>query len=354
MTREELIEKMTEEDVIKIMRRLGATEFVDNGHYLSFPTVCHNEFSAEAGFNLAYYKDTKLFRCFSECNKTFDIFGMVRHRFENFESEQDLHMSNIFYFVYNYIEPDHVGIDLTIEPYRELYPKFAAKQVEHELSAYDDEILDAFYNYYPIEWLNDHVSREAMDAFNIKFSHTRNAVVIPHYDINNRLVGIRQRSLDPVIAAKYGKYRPMYIEGEVYNHPLGFNLYGLNKVKDNISKHHLVIIAEGEKAVLQSETLFGRDNVTVAVCGSNFNRWHLMLLLKYTDVREIIIAFDNEEEDSNSDRYFNELYELCEKYNSYINMSFIYNTNLLPLKSNMFDLGDKETCLQLIKGRVKV
>lgn len=354
MTPEELIDSMTEEDVITIMKRLGSAEFIDNGHYLSFPTICHNENPANAGYNLAYYKDSKLFRCFSECNATFDIFGMVRRRFENFEPEQDLYMDNIFYFVYNHVNPNRVGINLTIRPYKELSPKYAAKQVEHELPAYDDNVLDAFYTYYPAEWLNDHIGRKAMDKFNIKFSHSRNAVVIPHYDVSGRLVGIRQRSLDPDTAVRYGKYRPIYIEGKMYSHPLAFNLYGFNKVKNNISRNNLAIIVESEKAVLQSETLFGEDNIATAVCGSSFNRWHLMLLLRHTTVKEIIIAFDNEEEDPGDDKYFNKLYELCEKYNSYVNFSFIYNTNKIGLKENMFDLGSKKICLELIRERIKV
>ena len=34
----------------------------------------------------------------------------------------------------------------------------------------------------------------------------------------------------------YGKYRPMYLNRTMYNHPLGFNLYNINNSKENIKR----------------------------------------------------------------------------------------------------------------------
>lgn len=352
---EELIEKMTEEDVIRIMQRLGATEVMDRGDYLSFPTICHNEHESDGGHNLVYYKDTKLFRCFSECAQTYNIFTLVKQRFSNFETDQDTHMSNLFYFVSNYVDNNRFqGVNLEKEDYYPIAGDYEPRALEHKLPIYDRAALDAFYDYFPVEWLSDHISAESMKKYNIKFSHQRNAVVIPHYDVNNRLIGIRQRNLDPITAERYGKYRPLYLEGEVYSHPLAFNLYGLHHVKDNISKHKIAIIAESEKAAMQADTLFGKDNIVTSVCGSSFNRWHLMSLLQNTDVEEIIIAFDQEEKSHSDDRYFNHLWLLCNKYSDYIKMSFVYNTHDIQYKQNIFDLGDKKQTLQLIKDRVRV
>lgn len=346
---------MTEDDVIRIMQRLGATGVVDRGDYLAFPTICHNESESDGGYNLAYYKDTKLFRCFSGCSQTYNIFTLVKQRFENFEPEQDTHMSSLFYFVANYVESDQLmGIRLERENYYPISGDYEPRALTHNLPVYNSAALDAFYDYYPVEWLNDHISKESMIKFGIKFSHQRNAVIIPHYDIDNQLIGIRQRSLDPVIAERYGKYRPLYLEGEIYSHPLAFNLYGLNVAKDNISRYKMAIVAESEKAAMQAETLLGEANIVVSVCGSSFNRWHLMLLLQNTNVEEIVIAFDQEEESHDDDKYFNHLWRMCSKYKKYIKMSFVYNTHELGYKQNIFDLGDKETCLRLVRERIMV
>ena len=48
--------------------------------------------------------------------------------------------------------------------------------------------------------------------------------IIPHYDINNNLIGIRERTLIKENEV-YGKYRPAYLNGKLYNHPLSFSLY---------------------------------------------------------------------------------------------------------------------------------
>ena len=70
---------------------------------------------------------------------------------------------------------------------------------------------------------------------------------------------------------------------------------------------------------------FGLPNCCAAVCGSKINKYQIQLLMKTCAPREIIIAFDNEEQ-LGSDTYFNKLYNMCLKYKNYANFSFIYDT----------------------------
>ena len=73
-----------------------------------------------------------------------------------------------------------------------------------------------------------------------------NIIKIDHYDKDNNLIGIRERTLIKENEV-YGKYRPAYINKQMYNHPLGFALYNLNNSKDNIKKMKKVIIFERRK-----------------------------------------------------------------------------------------------------------
>ena len=84
-----------------------------------------------------------------------------------------------------------------------------------------------------------------MKQYNIKYSIEQNKIIIPHYDINNNLIGIRGRALNEEDLS-IGKYMPVQIEGTIYSHPLMYNLYGLNIVKDNIKKYKMAIVAESE------------------------------------------------------------------------------------------------------------
>ena len=221
-----------------------------------------------------------------------------------------------------------------------------------ELPVYDDIVLSSFVEMYPPEWLNDGISKEAMDKFNILFSISQNKIIIPHYNYKNELIGIRGRALDEWEIEFVGKYMPVEIEGNWYSHPLSLNLYGLNKTKDAIRENKYCFIFESEKAVLQFES-FGRPNCAVAVCGSNLNKFQVHLLLKKCNPSEVILCFDKEEEPG-EDIYFNKLYSICKKYNKYCDFSFIYdNKNLLKLKDSPSDRGN-EVFEKLLKRRVKV
>lgn len=94
-----------------------------------------------------------------------------------------------------------------------------------------------------------------------------------------------------------------------------------------------------EKSVLQFES-FNLPHCAVAVCGSQFNKFQLNLLLKIAAPEEIIICFDKEEQPG-EDKYFNKLYAIGEKYKNYCNFSFIYDRlGLLEMKDSPSDKGE--------------
>ena len=98
---------------------------------------------------------------------------------------------------------------------------------------------------------------------------------------------------------------------------------------------------------------FSIPNCSAAVCGSNFNKYQLNILMKFCTPDEIVLCFDNEEKPG-EDKYFNKLYEICKKYNQYCNFSFIYDREgLLDLKDSPTDKGE-EVFNKLLKKRVKV
>ena len=82
-------------------------------------------------------------------------------------------------------------------------------------------------------------------------------------------------------------------------------------------------------------------NCSVAVCGSQFNKYQLNLLIRTCQPREIVICFDKEELEG-EDKYFNKLYSLCKKYTNYCTVSFIYDrNNLLKLKESQEELFNR-------------
>ena len=162
---------------------------------------------------------------------------------------------------------------------------------------------------------------------NICYNPSSQAIVIPHYNINNELVGIRERTLIKENEI-YGKYRPMYLNRQMYNHSLGFNLYNINNSKDNIKATKKVIVFEGEKSPLLFASYFGQENdITVAVCGSSLSSFQVKMLLDL-GVEEIIIAFDKQFQqlgDKEHKGWVKKLKDINKKYSPYVKISYIFD-----------------------------
>jgi len=336
MDYKQIIENLSFDSVIKLMQKLGADRYIERDNFIIFPTICHNEDAATASMKLYFYKDTKLFICYTECG-SMSIFKFLKQYYETRNIEYDWY-NDIYQVV---IDCANIRfIDGFEKPkYEKLKDRYRPQKQDVILPKYPNGILDTFTKKYPVEWLMDGITKETMDKYNICFSISQNKIIIPHYDINNNLVGIRGRALNEWEVENIGKYMPVQIEKKWYTHPLGLNLYGLNQNKNNIKKYGICYVGEAEKFVLQMES-FSFPNCGVAVCGSQFNKYQLALLMKNCHPREIVICFDQEEK-KNETSYFDKLYKLCSKYKNYCNFSFIYDTqNLLKLKESPTDNGE--------------
>ena len=349
MDYKQIVDSLEEEKIIKLMYSLGVDRHVEKEDFIIFPTICHNESAADASMKLYYYKDNKFFMCYS-ADGGMSIFKLLEHYYQT---------RGIEYNWYN----DVLQVVLKCTPtkttegfepirYDKLKDIFRKREIKKDLTVFSDKVLDVFINRYPPEWLREGITKEAMDKFKIKFSISQNKIVIPHFDVSGRLVGIRGRALNDWEIENVGKYMPIQIEQTWYNHPLSLNLYGLNVNLENIKRKGICYLFEGEKSVLQMES-FDIDNCGVAVCGSQFNKFQLNLLMKHCYPKEIVICFDKEEE-KGQDKYFNKLYSICEKYKSYCDFSFVYDReNLLNMKESPTDRGE-EVFKKLIEKRVRV
>lgn len=351
-------EEITPQQVIEIVTALGAAQYDDSkSNYIIFPTICHNEHGTEGSMKLYYYKENKCFHCYTECGDTFNIFELVKRVFTiNNYNEGKFNFTDILNFCLKSCGISNVNdLKLNQQKYVSKIDKYAKKKRIMELKKYDNGLLNVFSKQYPTEWLDEHIGKEAMDKFNIRYSISQNKIIIPHYDADGNLIGIRGRALNEDEVLNYGKYMPVKIEDKLYAHPLSQALYGLNFTKENIQNAQTAILFEAEKSVLLYETYFDK-NISVAVCGSNFNKAQLELLLKNGAPKEIIICFDKEYDRAGAQdgqKYFQKLWELSVKYSHYCNVSFVFDRErLLGLKDSPIDKG-KDIFLRLIEKRIK-
>ena len=345
MNYEEIIENLTEQDIIQLMEYFGVKNYQNKPEALIFPTICHNIDIDNASMKLYYYKDNHFFYCYTE-DGGMSVFRFIEHVYKTRGIEYDWY-NDVFLLVTKGKQKE--GLEI---PKNELLrDKFERRKRQSTLEIYPKGILDVFEKIYPSQWLKDGITEKAMDKFNIRFSISQNRIIIPHYNAEGELVGIRGRALDEWEIENVGKYRPVQIEQKWYKHPLSLNLYGLNWTKENIKRNGYVFLFEGEKSVLIAEN-FSRPNCSVAVCGSSINKFQIDILMKYCQPKEFIICFDKEED--KEDKYFNKLKRLGEKYSNYGQFSFIYDfKGRLELKDAPVDKGE-EIFEELLKERVRI
>ena len=358
-----VIEQLTNEDVIDIMTRLGADRYEEKHNYIIFPTICHNLHSDEASMKLYYYNNNHRFMCYTECDHSYNIFEIIDQRFqllgknrvanhEEKKTKNDYTFYDIILFVLKNSTIETDGTSIT------KYIRQAEKFLKHPdpvLQTINPNLLAVFNNYYSTDWIEEGISIDTMKKFNIKYSISRESIIIPHYNIDGELIGIRERNLDGEKIELFGKYRPVEIEGKIYSHPLSLNLYGLDIVKNNIKRLHKAIIVEGEKSCLKSWEFYKDNSIVVACCGSHLNKNQVKLLVKNFDINEIIIAYDKEYESYQElSQYMIKMEELCKKYSQYCNFSFVRDKDkLLKLKDSPIDCG-QEIFEKLIRERVRV
>lgn len=344
---EEIIEELDVERIKDLLHALGVG-FKEQDDCLICQTACHNADLGDASYKLYFYFDSKIFYCYTECG-AMSVFSFLKNFYEARDIEYDWY--NDIYKVI--LDCSNYSLDYSSEErYKSVRALFEKKQTTVALPLYDECVLDCFIKYYPVEWLQDGITKEAMDKFGIKYSISQNKIVIPHRNYKGQLVGIRGRALDEWEVENIGKYLPMCVENTWYKHPLGLNLYGLYENMNNIKEAGIVYVCESEKAVLQAES-FSTPNCCVAVCGSNFNKFVLKLLIKLCHPKEIVICFDNEEKPG-EEKYLKKLWGICQKYKNYCQFSFVYDSKgLTKLKDSPTDRGE-EIFRKLIDERIVV
>ena len=364
--KDEIKELITPEMVEEFVRDLGGDPQRTNFGFIA-GTICHND-PGEGSHKLYYYENTKLFRCYTGCDATFDIFELACkvHNHHRGTSEHwnlyDGMRAVVTHFGISGLVSANGEDEFGAVPDWRVFEKYDKLRVSKEdqkriqLKEYDPIILDRMCYPRIADWLDEGMTEEVLAANRIGFCPSTDQITIPHYDIDGRFVGLRGRTLGKEEAELYGKYRPMNLNGQMYNHPLGLNLYNLNNSKDQISKIKKAIIFEGEKSCLLYQSYFGRNNdISVACCGSAISAWQMNTLIEL-GATEIVVAFDKQFKQRNDEEFRHltkNLTAIHNKYKNDVNISFIFDKEgkILGYKDSPIDCG-AETFVNLFKNRV--
>ena len=358
----EIRSSLNTDDIFDLVQEFGGDPSRTNFGFLS-STICHN-YPGEGSRKLYYYENTGLFKCFTGCDEYFDPFQLVI-KVAKIQWDKDYDLNDAVRWVAQRfgISGENVEEDecKQLEDWKILatYDNIQELEVIDKkvvLKTYNEDILSRFnYNVKIGPWLNEGISQEALDQAMIGFYPGGDQITIPHFDINGRFIGLRGRTLCKEEGERYGKYRPLKVGKDLYNHPLGMSLYNLNNSKDNIKLIKKAIVFEGEKSTLLYQSYFGLENdISVACCGSSLSTYQVQELID-VGAEEIIIAFDRQFKEIGDEEFQHlkkNLLKLRTKYKNYVNISFIFDKNMITgYKDSPIDCGP-DIFLQFFKERI--
>ena len=247
-------EALTDENVFDLLQEWGGDPSRDTFGFVS-ATICHNP-PGEGSRKLYYYENTGLFRCYTGCDSYFDIFELTAKVAQiQWHREFDLNDAVRWIAQRFGFSGDHENRpedeDLDDWKYLANYERIQDIEVKDNsviLKEYENGILERFnYSLKIGPWLREGITQAALDQARIGYYPGGDQITIPHFDKDGRFIGLRGRTLCAEEGERFGKYRPMRINRELYNHPLGMNLYNFNNSKDNIKLMKKAIIFEGKR-----------------------------------------------------------------------------------------------------------
>lgn len=361
MDAKELKESLTPQDVEKILDYYNADYFYNPQGVLVANTICHNHHGGS--HKLYYYEDGQLFRCYTDCSESFDIYDLIRRvstvRGSNIEFPEQF--PEAFHLVGDIVGKDtrrHEVVKREIgfgdKPERKLINDWEwierlkrQRTNKPQFNKIDEEVLQdiEFKDWLPMAWIKEDISVETMNSFGIKFYPEINATVIPYRAVETgELIGIRVRNWRE--ADTYGKYTPLNFKGVSYRHPLGYSLYGLYENKDTIERKRKVLIVEGEKSTMKAHTYYKGDSFVVALSGSSMNKYQADLLMKL-DVEEVIIGLDRdylEYGDEEYLRYMNKVRNIAKLFVNKVRTYHLtdYHGEILGHKECVMDRNKEE------------
>lgn len=325
---EQLIESLTQEEIINILNEFGAEEYKTHSKGLIFKTVCHKGDT----FKLYYYENKKVFVCYTDCDETFNIIKLAQ-KVMNLNYYEALEWINEFVGreYYNFKpkgkNPDLIWINkLKKQPKTEVIQK-----------KYNKEILTSYVFDPHIDFLNEGINCKTQRIFQVGYDVDSNRIIIPIYNQYKELVSIKGR----VEHSKEDEVDNKYLALMPYNK--SHILYGLHQTLPFIQEEKKILVFESEKSVMLAYQ-FGYS-FSVAIGGKSFSDYQVKKCIELSP--EVIIALDKDVDKE----YYKKIITL---FKPYVKLSIIYdNDNLLNEKDSPVDKG-KDVFKKLYDNRYKI
>jgi hypothetical protein len=270
-------------------------------------TMCHNEYPFEGSPKLYFYLDDYRLRCYTKCSHSMDIIELVNKRFKLLGKQKSIlgcvkWICNTCGIPFEFKDEKEDKKDTDVYNWKSKLMKYVNKKADpdFELIPIEESRLNYFQKIYHDSWIENNISLVTMVKYGIRYYSYHDSIVIPCYDDTGRLVGIRERFLNPNSEIKYKPIR--MLNGTVYKFPTNLVLFGYNLNKNAIKKYRKCVLFEAEKSTMQCDTYFEEDNFSISLFGKAMSEEKRNLIISL-NVIEVVIAFDFDYEEVG---YYNE------------------------------------------------
>jgi hypothetical protein len=304
---------------------------------------------------LVFFPDTKIFIGYTS-SRSYDCISLVQTRLNL------LGQTCSFLDACNWIL-EKTGLDPTkitkpftnnhVYDWSELERFVRVRKYGNQLPEYNRNIINTLPPLYPQAWIDEGISEETMAKYQIRYYERCNQTVIPCFDDEARLIGVRVRNWDKD-RVEQAKYMPLItLDGQCYKFNTNQVFYGINYNKPEIERTGKVIIVESEKAVMKLDTYMGRHNIALAMYGSNLGIQRRNQLIKM-GVNTVSYVVDNDfigQDDEFFEQWREKIQHFIKLWDGFCRIEIVWdNLGLLGPKENAID-RTKEIWEQLWENR---
>ena len=338
-----------------IIQRLGIPIFSKSNSEWRLWTGDKNVNPLEGSPKLIFYPDSHIFMGYT-AGRSYDIISLVQTRLALLKQPCSFLDACQFIIDTTNISPDSISRvkkEGHVYDWSNLERFIRVRKYGNQLSEYNRNIIDTLPPLYPQAWIDEGISEETMDKYQIRYYERCNQTVIPCFDDEARLVGVRVRNWDKD-RVEQAKYMPLVtLDGQCYKFNTNQVFYGINYNKPEIERTGKVIIVESEKAVMKLDTYMGRHNIALGMYGSNLGIQRRNQLLKM-GVNTVSYVVDNDfigQDDEFFEQWREKIRHFIKLWDGFCRVEIVWdNLGLLGPKENATD-RTKEVWEQLWENR---
>ena len=338
-----------------IIQRLGIPIFSKSNSEWRLWTGDKNVNPLEGSPKLIFYPDSHIFMGYT-AGRSYDIISLVQTRLALLKQPCSFLDACQFIIDTTNINPDSISRvkkEGHVYDWSNLERFIKVRKYGNQLSEYNRNIIDTLPPLYPQAWIDEGISEETMDKYQIRYYERCNQTVIPCFDDEARLVGVRVRNWDKD-RVEQAKYMPLVtLDGQCYKFNTNQVFYGINYNKPEIERTGKVIIVESEKAVMKLDTYMGRHNIALGMYGSNLGIQRRNQLLKM-GVNTVSYVVDNDfigQDDEFFEQWREKIRHFIKLWEGFCRVEIVWdNLGLLGPKENATD-RTKEVWEQLWENR---